>query len=82
MKLEQAQATPVHRVPYAVSRGVHKDTHTGDMGRQLADDRSGDVRRHKTRALLVENEAQRIRAGFDGDQGVLEVRNPANFDGY
>jgi len=49
------------------------------MGWHLAHDLANSFRSYVSRALLVENESQRIRASFNRGSCILEIRDSTNF---
>jgi len=60
--------------------GIDEQADAQNVGRQVASDLGGVGQGEVPGALVVEDEAEHVRAGGDGGLGVGEVGDSANFD--
>jgi hypothetical protein len=64
----------------AVDGGIDEDTNFFKTWRELGGNRLGVVGSDEARDPLVEDEADGVGAGIGSGEGVIEVRDPADFD--
>ena len=80
MKLEQVQAAGLDSGENRGFVGIHKQANAQDIGRQVAGELGGGGNGEVPGALVVEDEAEHVRAGGDGGLGVGQVGDSADFD--